>query len=669
MSSQLPQVFVEFINKFPYSRQDALSAIAGTNTPYTAVAEAYAIHVDDPARSRDELIKITDVPDDLIPWKFLWLGTVHALLGQIKEAEQCFALAIEATPEDRLKGRIYVNWAGCLLEMNKDDDPAMAARAVDIIENGLKIVGAQDATGVILTANLGLAYKIMGRYDEAVQLFEHVRDFNEKRGAQLYTALATSDIADIYRRSQRINLAVKYALNAWGIIKDLDTIVNDKIGILRILIGILREAGDPDEALQYASIAIELAESARSQVETEKDRIDYFAILRSCYDEAILCRLAIGDPARAFDMTERGRARTLADLSGATSITVAELQLPKDLAILSYYVVNGDLFAFVLNENRVTVRQLGTLADIERTFDSTGYPRHLLPGAGGKLQNPWMLERVSNQIARPVDDLIADCERLCVIPYGPLHHLPLGTMFANRLVFRAPSVTVLIRHSQNPRSGLTAVAFGHNGDRLNHAEAEAQAIGAVAYTGPAATRQAVFDHAPRARWLHFSTHGYFDPTDPAKSYIDLVDGPLYASEITTRLRLSADLVVLSACDSGRNRIAPGDEPMGLIRAFMAAGAGCVVCTLWPVDEVATRLLMEYFYSNLRAGMRTAQALHMAQQRLRQITRLELPRELARPGLPKGKAREIETATSYDDLPFAHPFWWAGFTLVGDRLVA
>lgn len=667
MSGQLPQAFLDFINKIPYSRQEALSAIAGISTPYTAVAAAYAIHVDDPTHSRDELIKITDVPDDLIPWKFLWLGTVHALLGQIKEAEQCFALAIEATPEDRLKGRIYVNWAGCLLEMNKDDDPAMAARAVDIIKNGLKVVRAQEATGVILTANLGLAYKIMGRYDDAVQLFEHVRAFNDERGQRLYVALATSDIADLHRRSRKFDLAVKYALDAWGVIKDLDTIANDKIGILRILIGILRDAGDPDEALQYASIAIELAESARSQVGTEKDRIDYFAILRSCYDEAVLCQLALGDAARAFDLTEAARARTLADLGSATPVTSAEVDLPATIAIVSYYELQGALWAFVLSGGAVYTRELGKMAAVTQAFDATGYPRNLLPGAGGKLRKAFVLDRLADQIARPLEDLLGDCDRLCVIPFGPLHHVPFSALFNDRPVFTAPSVTVLIRHSQAARAGVSDIAFGYNGRTLSHAEAEAQAIGEIAYVGPGATRTALYDQAPRAKRLHFSTHGYFDPDDPARSYIELADGPLYASEIASGLQLHADLVVLSACDSGRNKVLDGDEPLGLIRSFITAGAASVLVTLWPVDEVATRLLMEDFYTNLRAGNEATKALYMAQQRLRTMNRSELPTALARPGLPKSATQEIAAVTDNNTYPFSHPYWWAGFTLVGERL--
>jgi CHAT domain-containing protein len=105
------------------------------------------------------------------------------------------------------------------------------------------------------------------------------------------------------------------------------------------------------------------------------------------------------------------------------------------------------------------------------------------------------------------------------------------------------------------------------------------------------------------------------------------------------LRLTADLVVLSACQTGLGSgaltdVPAGDEWVGLTRAFLHAGAKRVIATLWPVDDWATAALMERFYQQLAAGVDARDALTRAQRALR-----------------------AERAT-------AHPFYWAGFIIIG-----
>lgn len=668
MSGQLPQAFLDFIDHFATPRNDkAIAAIQNAaGTPYGDLCKAYMLQATDLIACRDELLRLAGLPAPFEAWRYQWLGTTYTMLGQLPEAEACFAAAIENNPDDRLKFQVYVNWGGGVTSSNGHNDKDIARRAIAILETGLRLDPPQGVK-IRLQANLAINYKLLGRYDEAIQIFQGVREYSLMTGDPLFIAMATSDLADLYRISGQSDKAKEYALMAWETAKDVETVINDKLGILRILIRVLREAGHFASSLYYTSIAIDLAEGARAQAVTEQDRISWFMILRGCYDDAILCYLALGDPASAFGMTERARARTFADLSGAMPVTSAEVDLPATTAIISYYELQGTLWAFVLSGGAVYARELGRMAAVTQSFDATGYPRNLLPGAGGKLRKAFVLDRVAEQIARPLDDLVRDCDRLCVIPFGPLHHVPFSALFNDRPVFTAPSVTVLIRHSQADRAGVSDIAFGYNGRTLSHAEAEAQAIGEIAYVGPGATRTALYDQAPRAKRLHFSTHGYFDPDDPARSYVELADGPLYASEIASGLQLHADLVVLSACDSGRNRVLGGDEPLGLIRSFITAGAASVLVTLWPVDEVATRLLMEDFYTNLRAGNEATKALHMAQRRLRTMNRSELPTALARPGLPKSATQEIAAVTDNNTYPFSHPYWWAGFTLVGERL--
>ncbi len=97
-----------------------------------------------------------------------------------------------------------------------------------------------------------------------------------------------------------------------------------------------------------------------------------------------------------------------------------------------------------------------------------------------------------------------------------------------------------------------------------------------------------------------------------------------------RMRIPADLVVLSACDTGRGKVVRGEGLMGLARGFMAAGAPRVLCSLWAVDDAATAALMAAFYArwNPKDGSRAlpvAAALRAAQERVRSEARWSHPR--------------------------------------------
>ena len=128
----------------------------------------------------------------------------------------------------------------------------------------------------------------------------------------------------------------------------------------------------------------------------------------------------------------------------------------------------------------------------------------------------------------------------------------------------------------------------------------------------------------RYRYVHFATHGYFDSQRPSLSALVLSlvdeqgrkqDGFLRANEIYN-LRLPAELVVLSACQTGLGKEVKGEGLVGLTRGFMYAGAARVVVSLWSVNDRATSELMQKFYRGmLRDGQRPAAALRAAQVEL------------------------------------------------------
>src|SRR5262249_31793231 len=155
------------------------------------------------------------------------------------------------------------------------------------------------------------------------------------------------------------------------------------------------------------------------------------------------------------------------------------------------------------------------------------------------------------------------------------------------------------------------------------------------------------------RVLHFATHGLLSRGTPERSALVLAsrkgdgDARLEAQEIRS-LRLSSDLVVLSACQTARGKILPGEGVQGLSQAFFQAGARTVVGSLWNVNDRRASELIAAFYRHLAAGERQAEALRSA--------KLDLLRES--PGLaPQVWAPFVLIGDPFGTVPLKPAPWW------------
>jgi CHAT domain-containing protein/tetratricopeptide (TPR) repeat protein len=305
-------------------------------------------------------------------------------------------------------------------------------------------------------------------------------------------------------------------------------------------------------------------------------------------------------------------------------------------------------------------------------------------------------ERLYRQLIRPIEGSVGRSRRLLVIPDGPLHILPWAALVRRKtgaergwqyLVEWKPFHVALSgslyaelksRRKKNGNArGTSLVAFGdpvypaspnapgedpyvrslvERGFVLRPLPATRVEVNRIArfygtratkYLGLEATEERAKAIDRSTRYVHFAAHGILDDLFPLNSAIALSipaafrdgqeNGLLQVWEIFEKVRVDADLVVLSACESGLGKELGGEGLSGLTRAFHYAGARSVLASLWKVWDEGTAELMALFYRNLEEGKSKDEALRAAQM------------ELIRKG----------------DRDASSPFVWAAFEIFGD----
>lgn len=351
--------------------------------------------------------------------------------------------------------------------------------------------------------------------------------------------------------------------------------------------------------------------------------------------------------ARAQMQATAPELATLVTVSAATSHELKGLVGP-DEALVEYYGQDEDLYAFVLDRERLQVVKL----DATKLGQRVRELRAAIQQVGS---DAWRVpaQVLYAQLWQPVAGRVG-VSKIILVPHGALHYVPFTTLVASDGSFLSdryqmrflPSASVLkFLRPASPRGQAPLLALGDPdlGDPrydLRFAEEEAKTVASV-YPG---SRVLVRKEASKGNFrkaegaftrIHFATHGEFDADQPLSSGLHLAgsvsaDSMLTVGELYS-MNLNADLVTLSACETGLGKVANGDDVVGLTRGFLYAGARSIVASLWSVDDKATAVLMESFYRNL-TFMDKEEALRRAQMATRSI--------------------------------FPHPFFWAAFQLTG-----
>ncbi len=346
-----------------------------------------------------------------------------------------------------------------------------------------------------------------------------------------------------------------------------------------------------------------------------------------------------------------------AAMKSVNPLTGKEIQylLGKDdpTILLEYYITDSAVYLWTIDGRNIRAHELNVKKDVLK--DKVEKYRAM---AGSNTFGVEALAMAASELydllLKPVESDLQGKDRFGITPHGVLHYLPFEALMKdNRFLtelgfkfFYLPSgSSYKFCKEKNNFKNEQLIAFGNPDGTLPFSEEETLVLKDL-YTGTSeifigdqAGEGMVKDSASRPDILHFSSHGEYLPDTPLYSAIllgpdDANDGRLEVHEIFQLKLKPAYLVTLSACETKLGGIKPGDEIVGMTRAFIYAGTPSILASLWKVDDYYTAKLMVDFYRALKKHDKL-DALHIARQNMME---------------ERGKR---------------HPFYWAAFVLSGD----
>jgi len=622
------------------------------------------------------------------------LGTLHQMKGNLSEAEKYYqgarAIYENVAPQCLDAATVYFNLAQ--LPSGGGDvrqEEAYRLKALEIEERLApdSMDAAMSLQGLaLLTWRDGRPGEAVDYYERAIRALEAQMD--RLGGSEEVRAGFSAQFGDIYREAVRLLHDVDRPGDAYAVMERARG---------RRLLALLAErdvvwegALPPDLAAERAEMAAELEEiegalfwsDPRADPEGVEELVRGRRELRDRWEDL---RRRITEAAPHYASLRYPRPL---DADGARDA------LDPGTLLMAYALTGDGIILFLVERGRpLEVHRLNlnheALNRMVRIFRASLSRR-------GEVRD--IAERLGRKLLEPAAERILEAKRVLVCPDGALHVIPFGALrlpgegerrdaylIEEKPVHVILSATLYAElkagragrgdtgrivafgdpdYSPGAGAGGTAGAGAPEGgfEPLPHTRLEVAAIagagggGSAVFLGAEATEERVYVHTPGASRVHFACHGVLDEAKPLESALALAartggaaeDGFLEAWEIFDRVRLEADLVVLSACETALGRDAGGEGVVGLTRAFQYAGARSVVASLWRVSDASTAALMQRFYVNLADDLSKDEALRQAQ-----LSLLRAPLEVV----------SADGGTAAVDA--SHPFYWASFQLTGD----
>lgn len=601
-------------------------------------------------------------------WSRLNLGLIAATFGNLEAASAELDQAVAAldTVRDRWGSNTSLLTRAHVLRQLGELDSARVASG--------QVLAWAMAAGVPLTAlqahhQLAWIDEAEGRADEAAHHLGEARKI--ARTGFLDAALSTT-----YQQARHDVVMGNYARAIPTLrryLADLGRVPQRRYAARARLAEALAGTGQVGAAAQELAHAMDDLDGWRTSLANDALRRAVFGASIDDPDPdlgvaTVIARIAPNDPATAFALAERRRARGLGDRllrleaarlgqahslaaqPGVRSLDDIRAALPDSGGALVTFVVGRGrepATAFVLTRDTLRAVVLGSVDSlrdlIARTQALAGerpeLPTAIVRALRGALVDPWLAL------------LPRGTHTLVLVPEDRLHHVPFDLLLpsprtagrTSYVLAYAPSASILagLRLPRAPPQG-PILAFAdpplpRSGDPgfadwrgaagpLPGARHEVRQIargvaGVRVNTGPRARASVLREpDAATARVIHLATHAQVDERSPLGTFVwlapgDGLDGRLTALEIEG-LTLHAELVVLSACRTATGRLVVGEGVQGLTAPFLSAGARSVVASRWDVDDRATARVMEDFYQAMLEGEPVAAALARARNAAR-----------------------------------------------------
>ena len=370
-------------------------------------------------------------------------------------------------------------------------------------------------------------------------------------------------------------------------------------------------------------------------------------------------------------------------ISASKPVALSQFQqtLAEGTAVVKFVIVGDHVFALAISKDKTQTIQLPVS---KRNLTAKVKLFRSLVLANETSEGEWrpVAESLRASLIAPIEEsgILDQVKTLGFVPHGVLHDVPFAALarddngrikvlIEDYALFQTPSISFLVHNDQKratPAKSAKTIALGRNESieatlpglafAKDEAELVARTTGGTALLNELATETEFKRVVHECDYLHLSTHGVAETETPLFSRVLLGptgtdDGNLTVREIF-ELGLRADLVTLSACETGRSFPSGGHDfserdRLGLIEAFLHANARSVLASLSPISDPATALLMGRFYQELTARQPKVEALATAQRAM-------LRGEVNQPSTPEAPASQR----------FTHPRYWAPFILVG-----
>jgi tetratricopeptide (TPR) repeat protein len=363
-------------------------------------------------------------------------------------------------------------------------------------------------------------------------------------------------------------------------------------------------------------------------------KLAFLADRESVYTRLVAHTVA-DQPDHAFRLSEKSRSRVLREaiINEGLDLSLEPIQrrlLPHE-TVLEYFVTGDDLLVFAANRDSMRSVRLGSVSEL--TEECLHFDRHLascsvkwerLAPVHRHLEMTALnhLEKMYRSLVAPVESELRSS--LIVVPHGFLHGVPFHAFFdgsaylsERHQVTYSPSASVYCVAPQRlDCRPAVFVAFSRQAETssIEEIEAVAQAFArSEVLVNPSVARlREAFEH-PR-ELVHIAGHAGIDTVGGRLSWFETPEGRLTSRDLQD-MQIRARTVVVTGCQSARRHIYPGDEWLGLMRAFYLSGASAIVSAFWDVRAESAQAFAKTFYSQFD-GTNAAQCVRQASSAIR-----------------------------------------------------